>query len=84
MYWTHANYPEKGGPTLYGFKEKADRDMFRRLIAIDGVGCKVAMRVVPVASLLGGASMPDCVKNLCNIRGVGPKIAQRIAEELSK
>jgi holliday junction DNA helicase RuvA len=86
MYWTHAHYPEQGSPTLYGFREKAERDMFRRLIAIDGVGCKVAMRSVGHAMRIVDFKIPpdDAQKNLSNVRGVGPKIAQRIAEELSK
>ena len=92
FYWIHLNQPEKGPPELYGFREKDERDTFRRLLQIDGIGCKVAMRIVTAKAVLKGSLTVrgadrefTCVPlTLKSVRGVGPKLYERIIEELSK
>jgi Holliday junction resolvasome RuvABC DNA-binding subunit len=93
FYWTHANYPEKGTPELYGFREREERDLFRRLLKIDGVGCKVAMRIVGAKAVIPCFDKMDSGKvfsrltivpsTLLAVRGVGATLAKRIQEELA-
>jgi len=70
--------------TLYGFATIAERDMFRQLIAVSGIGSQSAM------SLLNALGLPDLVRAivtsntrlLCMAQGVGSKTAERLALEL--
>ena len=70
--------------TLYGFLTRLERELFRRLISVSGVGPKVAM------ALLSGTTPEALVDAIANsdigrlraIKGVGPKTAQRIVVDL--
>jgi holliday junction DNA helicase RuvA len=69
---------------LFGFGSTAERDLFRQLISVSGIGPQVAM------ALLDGLSLPDLVQAIVssNTRvltqapGVGAKTAERLALEL--
>lgn len=69
---------------LYGFGSLAERDLFRQLTSVSGVGAQIAM------ALLDGMSLPDVVQAIVtgNTRllsrtpGIGAKTAERIALEL--
>ena len=69
---------------LYGFADKAEREVFDMLVEISGVGPKLAICV------LGGMSVADfkrCVaegdaKRLATVKGIGKKTAERIVVEL--
>jgi holliday junction DNA helicase RuvA len=69
---------------LFGFGSPAERDLFRQLISVSGIGPQVAL------ALLDGLSLPDLVQAIVssNIRllkqapGVGAKTAERLALEL--
>lgn len=71
---------------LYGFSHGFERELFRLLTSISGVGPKLALRI------LGNVSPPDLaqaigeedVSFLVRIPGVGPKSAKRIVVELSE
>jgi Holliday junction DNA helicase RuvA len=70
--------------TLFGFAAIAERDLFRQLISVSGIGPQLAM------SLLDSLTMPELVQAIVssNTRllsrtpGVGAKTAERIALEL--
>jgi len=72
--------------SLYGFSHGFERELFRLLTSITGVGPKLALRI------LGGCSPPDLaqaigeedVSFLVRIPGVGAKTAKRIVVELSE
>ncbi len=69
---------------LYGFEDDVERDWFRRLTGVQGVGTKAALAILGV---LGSAQLLDAVisRDVAAFRrapGVGPKLAGRIVNEL--
>jgi len=71
---------------LYGFGEGAERDWFRALMSVQGVGAKVALTILSVtetAMLAGAIAAQDHVP-LTQASGVGPKLAKRIVLELKE
>lgn len=69
---------------LYGFASLSERDWFRQLITVQGVGPKAALAilsVLPPDSLATALAAGDA-KALTRAEGVGPKLATRIASEL--
>lgn len=69
---------------LFGFADADERAVFAALLAVQGVGPKVAVAILsglPVGELVRAISGGD-VARLTQIRGVGRKIAERLAVEL--
>ncbi|MDG6094557.1 Holliday junction branch migration protein RuvA [Acetobacter sp. AN02] len=69
---------------LYGFAEAAERDWFRQLTAIQGVGAKVALGLLSTYSpseLIAVISAADKT-SLTRAPGVGGKLADRLLTEL--
>ena len=69
---------------LYGFLSEAERDMFRLLIRVNGIGGKVALACLSGLSVerLGQAVAEGNVAMLTGIPGIGAKTAQRLVVEL--
>lgn len=69
---------------LYGFASPAERDWFRLLITVQGVGARVALAILSVLapSELSLALAAGDKAALGRAAGVGPKLAQRIVTEL--
>lgn len=69
---------------LIGFASAAERDWFRLLTAIQGVGGKVALALLSTLSPdeLHTAVAHNDVAMIGRAPGVGPKLAQRICNEL--
>ncbi|AMX01750.1 Holliday junction branch migration protein RuvA [Microbulbifer thermotolerans] len=70
--------------TLYGFLREADRQLFRTLIKVNGVGPKMALAIL---SGLDAAALSRCVAEdnvaaLVKVPGVGKKTAERLIVEL--
>ncbi|GGU80790.1 Holliday junction ATP-dependent DNA helicase RuvA [Pseudomonas laurentiana] len=69
---------------LYGFHEKRERELFRELIRLNGVGPKLAL------ALMSGLEVDDLVRcvqaqdasALVKVPGVGKKTAERLLVEL--
>ena len=69
---------------LFGFTADAERDWFRLLQGVQGVGAKVALAILgilPPAELATAVAMQDKTAIL-RAPGVGPKLAARIVAEL--
>jgi Holliday junction DNA helicase RuvA len=70
--------------TLYGFRQRHERDLFRELVAVNGVGPQMAL------GLLGQLSSEELVRAivqadlrlLCQAPGVGKRTAERLSVEL--
>ena len=70
--------------TLYGFADAAERDWFRLLTGIQGVGPKVALGLLSALSPrdLAAAIVGGDRGSLTRAPGVGPKLAVRLLSEL--
>ena len=80
----HTHAVQDGPLQLYGFAEAQERRLFETLLAVQGVGPKVAMAILsslPTGELVRAISAAD-IATLTKIRGVGRKTAERIAIEL--
>lgn len=81
--WTHLHVREDA-QLLYGFILAADREVFRKLIKINGVGAKMALAML---SSMSASELKMHVANeddaaLTRIPGIGKKTAQRLLIEL--
>lgn len=95
---TLAGLPQRGEPVeiaiethvreteirLFGFANDLERDWFRLLQSVQGVGAKVALAVQSTlsASDLASAIALQDKAMVARSPGVGPKVAQRIVSEL--
>jgi len=68
---------------LYGFITASERDLFRKLIKINGVGPKLALALLSVeVNELAGYVQSNNSMALTRIPGVGKKTAERLVIEL--
>lgn len=69
---------------LYGFFDCAERDMFRYLISVNGVGVSTARVMLSSLSVaeLSQAIVSQNTRLIQSVKGVGAKTAQRIVLEL--
>ncbi len=70
--------------TLFGFASKGERTMFDRLVAVSGVGAKLALAILSTFSVgqLYTVVMAEDAKAMATVSGVGKKTAQRLILEL--
>jgi Holliday junction DNA helicase RuvA len=70
--------------TLFGFVDQPERDWFRRLTTVQGVGSRVALALLSVLEpdKLGQAIAAQDRTALVQADGVGPKLANRLISEL--
>ena len=81
--YTHLNVREDA-MELYGFVQTEEREMFRRLIAISGIGARSALQILGSMPLSNQrlAILTGDVAALSRAPGIGKKTAQRISLEL--
>lgn len=71
---------------LFGFLNKRDRDLFRRLIRVNGIGAKLALAMLStyagdeLAGLISGGD----VAGLTKVPGIGKRTAERVVLELGE
>jgi len=70
--------------TLYGFASAAERELFRKLLKVNGIGAKLALTIL---SGVSGEELSRCIASadiasLTRIPGIGKKTAERIIIEL--
>ncbi len=66
--------------TLYGFKNKEDKDLFLKLISVKGLGCKMAL---PMLSGDNKDSIYDAIENgNINYLKKFPKIGDKVARQI--
>lgn len=81
--WTHFHVREDA-QLLFGFIDRKEREVFRQLIKINGVGAKMALAML---SAMSAAELKMHVEQeseaaLTRIPGIGKKTAQRLLIEL--
>ncbi len=81
--YTHLQIREEK-PILYGFVSNAERDLFRQLIDVNGVGTQTAVTLIDTLGIedLVRSIVTADIRSLTKTPGVGQKTAERIALEL--
>ncbi|NET49020.1 MAG: Holliday junction branch migration protein RuvA [Merismopedia sp. SIO2A8] len=81
--YTHLNVRDDH-LSLFGFATLVERDLFRQLIAVSGIGPQLAMALIDTLALqdLVQAIVSGNTKLLSRTPGVGTKTAERISLEL--
>ncbi len=83
MLYTHFVVREDA-QLLYGFKETGERELFRLLISVSGVGSATAMMILSSLSSneIKQAVLSGDVNTLKSVKGIGAKSAERIIIDL--
>lgn len=77
-------YVRDDNPRFYGFYDEEERELFRKLISVSGVGGASALLMLSSMSAaeIAGAINTANVALLKSIKGIGDKTAQRIVVDL--
>ena len=69
---------------LYGFESSVERDLFRLLVSVSGIGMQLAIALIDTLDIsdLVGAIITGNIPVLTKTPGVGKKTAERISLEL--
>jgi Holliday junction DNA helicase RuvA len=81
--WLH-HIVREDAEQMYGFFDKEERDVFRLLISVSGVGPNTARMLLSSLSSVEvrHAIQQDDVRKLQGIKGIGTKTAQRLVVDL--
>ncbi|MEK7467422.1 MAG: Holliday junction branch migration protein RuvA [Planctomycetota bacterium] len=84
--WAHLESGGDAGIRLFGFATETEREIFRLLLNVNGVGPATALSIVSGAPLedLRRAVADGDVATLKRIKGIGPKTAQRLVLDLQE
>lgn len=75
---------KEDGHDLYGFKTKEEKELFKKLTSVSGIGPKGGMQILNTYTSqdIIGIILSEDSKALSKVSGIGPKTAQRIILEL--
>lgn len=75
---------KEDGHDLYGFQNKEERELFKKLISVSGIGPKGGMQMLNMytSQEIISIILEQDSKALSKVSGIGPKTAQRIILEL--
>ena len=81
--FTHLQVKEDSH-TLFGFFEKTERDLFRQLISVSGIGASTARTMLSSLSPneIQSAIISGNVSTIQSVKGIGLKTAQRVIIDL--
>jgi Holliday junction DNA helicase RuvA len=84
--WAHLESGGDAGIRLFGFATENEREIFRLLLNVNGIGPATALSIISGAPLedLRMAVAEANIGMLKKIKGVGPKTAQRIVMDLQE
>ncbi|MCF6192562.1 MAG: Holliday junction branch migration protein RuvA [Candidatus Hydrothermae bacterium] len=84
--WVQMVVTEGEAPKLYGFARPEEREVFRRLLKIPGVGAQTALQILATLQLeeLRQAIVTRDPSVLTRVSGIGKKRAVRILTELTE
>ena len=83
QFWIH-QINREDCTNLYGFNDINQRDLFRKIISVNGIGPQIGMALLEdfeVDQLVDAVEEND-VKLLTNSQGIGKRIAERLVVEL--
>jgi Holliday junction DNA helicase RuvA len=69
---------------LFGFAQRTERDVFRQLLKVNGVGAKMALAILSGmdAATLGRCVLEGDTTSLSRLPGIGKKTAERLVIEM--
>lgn len=81
---TYLHWNQENGPTLFGFFDIFEKELFKIILDCSGIGPKIALNII---GMLGVASTVDAILNnnisvLSSVSGVGVKKAEQISLQL--
>ena len=81
--YTHLHVKEDAH-TLYGFAEKSEREIFRKLISVSGIGTSTARIMLSSLSpkQVIEAILNEDAETIQSVKGIGKKTAQRVILDL--
>ncbi|WP_062307517.1 Holliday junction branch migration protein RuvA [Alicyclobacillus sendaiensis] len=81
--YTHHHVREDGW-ALYGFETVEERALFERLVAVSGIGPKLALQVIGATGVseMVAAILAEDAEGLSRLPGIGRKLASRLIVEL--
>jgi len=84
LLFTELSIPQEGTPSLYGFRSREERELFKKLTKVPKVGAKAALSILsafPPEELKEVVISGD-YERLTSVPGLGKKLSQRIVLEL--
>lgn len=84
-FYTHL-YVREDDQRLYGFASTMERDMFRYLISVSGIGTNTGIIILSsmTPAQVRNAILVDDVQSFSAVKGIGPKTAKRIILDLKE
>lgn len=83
---SYLHWRQEDSPLLFGFYTEDERDIFKILVGVNKVGPKMAINIMSSVEPESFATMilSEDVAKLTSLKGVGPKLAQRLVVELKE